>query len=358
MNSQINYLIIGQGICGTFLSWYLRKTGQSFLVIDNNYSQAPSRITAGIINPVTGRRHVEVWMAGELLDFARKAYREFGEQLGVTGISQKNLIDFFPNVQMRSSFLQRIEEGSPYLHSYPDQNDFNHLFNFDLGCGEIRPVYTANVETLLPAWRQILIAQQLLLEEQFDISQLKIETGRIHYKDIDAEKIIFCDGIQSTTNPYFQQLPFAPNKGEVLILEIDGLPEHTIFKKGMMLAPLAQPGIYWMGSDYQWEFQDADPSPGFLENTEKLLKHWLKVPFRIIEHRAGVRPATLERRPFVGIHPHHPNVAILNGMGTKGCTLAPFFADTLVNHLIDGTPILAEADVSRFSKILAREEKW
>src|SRR5882672_3851041 len=33
---HVNALIIGQGICGTFLSYYLQKEGQSFLVIDDN----------------------------------------------------------------------------------------------------------------------------------------------------------------------------------------------------------------------------------------------------------------------------------------------------------------------------------
>ena len=63
---------------------------------------------------------------------------------------------------------------------------------------------------------------------------------------------------------------------------------------------------------------------------------------------------TLERRPFVGFHPLYPVVGILNGMGTKGCSLAPFFARQLVRHIMDGSAILAEADVRRFSKILSR----
>ena len=44
-----------------------------------------------------------------------------------------------------------------------------NFFNYDLGCGEIRPVYTAHLETLLPAWRQHLQKENNLLEENFDI---------------------------------------------------------------------------------------------------------------------------------------------------------------------------------------------
>ncbi|HEY8971175.1 MAG TPA: FAD-dependent oxidoreductase, partial [Puia sp.] len=88
--------------------------------------------------------------------------------------------------------------------------------------------------------------------------------------------------------------------------------------------------------------------------TEALLRDWLKPSFRILDHIASVRPATLERRPFVGFHPLHPPVGILNGMGTKGCSLAPYFAHQLVQHMTHGKPIRPDADVRRFTKILSR----
>ena len=351
---QIDYLIIGQGISGTWLSYYLQKEGKSFLVIDNHFKEAPSRISAGIINPVTGRRHVEVWMAKEILPFAWNAYNQLGKELGISAISQKNIFDFFPGPQMRVSFLQRVEEKGEYVFNYAEQNQFHSMFNYEFGCGEIRPAYTAHLETLLPVWRQQLKERKTLLEEDFDISKLKISLSKIHYKDIIADKIIFCDGNSSCNNPYFHLLPFAPNKGELLIAEIPGLPQTSIYKKGMMLVPLVTKGLWWVGSDYAWKFENADPTNAFRERTEQLLKDWLKIPYKIVAHLSGTRPATLERRPFVGIHPHHPNVGLLNGMGTKGCSLAPFFARQLTENLVYKKPVLPEADIMRFSKILAR----
>ncbi len=140
----------------------------------------------------------------------------------------------------------------------------------------------------------------------------------------------------------------------MLLVEIPGLPDDLIYKKGMMLAPLATPGQWWVGSNYAWEFDNAGPTKEFREKTERLLQGWLKMPFKIIDHLSGIRPATLERRPFVGLHPLHPNIGILNGMGTKGCSLAPFFARQFVDNLLHGKPINPEADISRFRKILSR----
>ena len=351
---QTEYLIIGQGISGSFLSYYLRKEGKDFIVIDNNNSRSPSKIAAGIINPVTGRRLVTVWKVDEVLPFAWDAYQHIGHELNITAISQKSIIDFFPNPFMRESFLQKIGTGDKYVHPYPEQNHFNNFFNYDLGCGEIRPVYTAHLETLLPAWRQQLQKENKLLEEDFDIAQLKVEKNKVHYKNITADKIIFCDGTSSFENPFFKQLPFAPNKGEALVLHIPGLPDQHIYKKGLMIVPLAQPDLFWVGASYIWDFDNSDPTETFRQNTEKALQQWLKIPFTVVEHRSGLRPATLERRPFVGFHPVHTNVGILNGMGTKGCSLAPFFARQLTDHLLYEEPIAVDAGIERFKKILMR----
>lgn len=350
----IDYLIIGQGISGTWLSYYLQKEGKSFIVIDNNFKDAPSRVAAGIINPVTGRRHVTVWMADEVIPFAWSAYNEFSQALGINAISQRNIVDFFPSAQMRLSFQQRVEEGAENVSIASDESRFRYLFHYDLGFGEISPVSTAHLENILPAWRQQLLQKELLLEEEFVLEELDISKERIQYRNITAEKIIFCDGTACSTNPWFDKLPFAPNKGEVLTIYIDGLPDKNIYKRGLTLAPLATPGHWWMGSGYEWEYKDVNPTKAFREKTEALLKEWLKLPYKITGHFASLRPATLERRPFVGFHPLHPQIGILNGMGTKGCSLAPFFSKQLVNHLLHNAEITPEADVKRFSKTLAR----
>ena len=129
---QVEFLIVGQGISGTFLSYYLKKENKSFLVIDNNNPNTASRIAAGIINPVTGRRIVKTWMIDELIPFVKNAYSEFGNDLGITLISDKKIIDFFPTPQMRQAFLKRRIEDQTYLHEEKDTGEFSKFFNYEL----------------------------------------------------------------------------------------------------------------------------------------------------------------------------------------------------------------------------------
>ena len=350
---QIEFLIIGQGISGTWLTYYLEKEKRSFIVIDNDQPNSASRVAAGIINPVTGRRIVKTWMIDELLSFLLPAYKELGNELGINAIEQKKLVDFHPTPQMKIAFDERVNEKAGFLFHPKDQERYQETFNYDFGFGEVDPCYVVNLKEVLPAWRKRLLANDQLLEEDFESNELRHTDTGIIYKNIKAEKIIFCDGIQSSQNSFFKNLPFALNKGEAILIESPNIPYGNIFKKGMMLASIEK-DIYWIGSNYLWEFMDDQPTGQFRKQAELLLKTWLKVPFKIIDHKASVRPANIERRPFVGSHPGQKNIGILNGMGTKGCSLVPFFAKQLADHLVSGHEILGEADIKRFSKILTR----
>jgi glycine/D-amino acid oxidase-like deaminating enzyme len=350
---MVEFLIIGQGISGTWLSYYLQKEKRSFLVIDNDQPNSASRIAAGIINPVTGRRIVKTWMIDELFSFLVPAYKELGNELGITAIEQKNLVDFHPTPQMRLAFDERVKENADFLFQPSDQKRYNAFFHYDLGYGEVNPCYVVNLKEIIPAWRNKLLAKDQLIEEEFDINEFSRSEKEIRYKNIVAGKIIFCDGVNSAQNPFFKNLTFAINKGEAIIFKASGIPTSYIFKKGMMLTSLEE-DLFWIGSNYLWEFDDDNPTVQFRKQTEILLKNWLKAPFTIIDHKAAVRSANIERRPFIGFHPLYNNIGIMNGMGTKGCSLAPFFAKQLTDHLLYNKEILPEADVNRFSKILAR----
>ena len=351
---QTNILVIGQGISGTFLSYYLQKTGLSFIVIDEPKPFTASKVAAGIINPVTGRRIVNTWMIDELLPFVKSVYQQIENETAINCISQKIIVDFFPSPQMRNAFLDRFKEDNQYLKLPDDENVWLENFNYDFGFGEIGPSYLIDITTLLSFFRKKWIDDDLLLEEHFDINQLIISENKISYKDITADKIIFCDGMESFSNPYFQNLPFAPNKGEALIVEIKEFPSTHIFKKGINIVPWKE-NLFWIGSSYEWKFDDNKPSENFRRQTESILRYWIKNDFRVIEHFSSIRPATLERRPFVGFHPIYKNIGLLNGMGTKGCSLAPFFALQFVEHIISNSPLHKEANVQRFNKILSRK---
>lgn len=350
---QVDCLIVGQGISGSFLSWYLKQYQLSYKVIDQAVSNSPSRVAAGIINPVTGRRYVETWMINDLLPFAREVYTGLGRFLNLEAFRESYLIDFFADPQMKLGFEKRLAENAAYLRA-GDDSPFREFFNFDFGSGVISPVLLVNLLEIIPAWRRSLADEGNLMEENFDSGLLVESAQGIVYKEIEARKIIFCDGARGAENHWFSLLPFALNKGEALIIRLPGLITDKVFKKGMSLIPLYD-DVFWLGSTYEWEFSDALPSETFKRRAEEFLHIFLKTPFEIIDHVSALRPATLERRPFVGFHPRHPNIGILNGMGTKGCSLAPWFARQLAKNIAGHGSIDPAVDIRRFTGILNRK---
>jgi glycine/D-amino acid oxidase-like deaminating enzyme len=349
----VDYIIIGQGICGTMLSHRLLKAGKTVVVIDETKPFTASKVASGVINPVTGRRIVRTWEIEKIMPFAVDVYREFEKDLNIALIRQTNILDFHPTPQMMLAFKERLPEEKEYLR-IPDQSEqLSSYFNFHFGVGEIDPCWLIDINRLLKEWRKKLQLDGRIIEQRFEWNDCSIKASEVQYQHITAKAIICCEGAAGFHNPYFHLLPYAPNKGQAIIAAIDGLPATNIYKQGINLVPW-QDGLWWIGSTYEWDFTDLNPSEAFRMKTEEQLKHWLKLPYRILDHMAAERPANMERRPFVGLHPVHKTVGVFNGMGTKGCSLAPFFANELTHYLVSGKEMTPAADVTRFTRILSR----
>ena len=184
--------------------------------------------------------------------------------------------------------------------------------------------------------------------QKFDYQQVRHDQDFVFYKNYKAEKIIFCEGQRGQQNPWFGSLPFEVAKGEVILVKIPDVQFDKILKHKLFIIPLKNE-LYWIGSTYDWDTPNDLPT----EEGKQLLIHKLKkiltIPFEVIDHQAAIRPTTFDRRPFIGFHPKFQNLAIINGMGTKGASLSPYFVDQFVKLLLQNQKVHPEADVSRFN---------
>ncbi len=354
-NEKVSYLIIGQGLVGTWMSYYLSQQSIPFKIINDAATPSASSVASGVINPVTGRRIVQTWMIDELLPFAIDAYTQIGKEIGETIIQHAPVITIHPSEQMKESFEFRLTHDNVYL-AQNKMEDWIGYFKMPFGTGQINECYWLDLNTLLQKWNTKLILEHHLVNEKFETADLEIiETG-VQWKNITADYVIFCDGNNSMQNKYFNSLPFAPNKGEALIVRIPELPATHIYKNNVSIVPWKD-DLFWVGSNYEWTFDNDLPSPAFKEKMITALDSLLKVPYTIVDHLAGIRPANTQRRPFVGMHPYMPQLGICNGMGTKGCSLAPYFTKQLISHIEQGQAIHAEADVQRFNPLFKNKIK-
>jgi glycine/D-amino acid oxidase-like deaminating enzyme len=350
---QTEFLIVGQGISGSLLYHSLTKAGARCMVIDDNKPNAASKVAAGLINPVTGRRLVKSWMIDDLIPVLRSMYQEIEKDFNIKCFYETELTWHLPATDIVEAFEKRFAERTDFLAEANTAGQ-QAYFNFPFKAGNISPCYIVDVQLLLDSIRAGIDSSGNLLNELFNHQHLQIKEEEVQYKNLRAKKIIYCEGSSAINNPWFSQLPYSLNKGEALILSINGLPRQTIYKFKQTLVPLpGNDNLWWYGSNYVWQFQDDLPTKDYRNTAERELRAWLKLPFTIVDHKAAIRYATVERRPFVGFHPSYPAIGIFNGWGTKGCSLVPYFANQFVDSILrSNQSILAEANVNRFSKLL------
>ena len=53
-------------------------------------------------------------------------------------------------------------------------------------------------------------------------------------------------------------------------------------------------------------------------------------------------------RPLLGRHPDQPALYVCNGFGARGALTIPWYTNRLAEHLVEGRPLPAEADIRRF----------
>lgn len=350
---KVDYIIVGQGIAGTILAHCAKQSGKTILVIDESRAHSPSKISAGIINPITGRKYVKSWMIDELLPEAEAVYQSLSELLGFTVFQQQHIIRAFSGNEEESNWLVRssVPDFQRYVQDEVDLGIYKDIAIPAYGYGEIKGGGRVQVKELIAAYRAELAKKEELLAEKFDFSVANITAEKIDYKGITAEKIIFCEGMGIKENPFFEYLPVWGNKGEVLIIKIPNFSPKKLLKKGVFLVPIAEEK-YWVGSTYYREFEDAVPSEHGLATLVKKLDKILDVPYEIVEHLAAIRPTILDRQPLLGTHHTFKNLVIFNGMGTKGASLAPYWAKHLIAALENNTPIDKQANIARHERFL------
>lgn len=348
-----DFIIVGQGIAGTLLAHFLEEQGQSVFVIDQYSPNAASQVAAGIINPITGRRYVKSWRIDDLIPFARQTYRKLEEKLGVSIFHERNIIRTLFNQGEENDWLARSGDPAyaPYLLEQPVLDNYATKTVLAYSYGEVTQSAQTDLSKLTQNYRSYLKSRDALLEAGFDYEQLTVAPNEVTYADlVTAPRLIFAEGHRGHTNPYFGYLPFGGAKGEVLIVRSPAADFEKILKHRVFIVPLSTPDLYWIGATYDWKFEDDQPTERGRIYLEQRLRDVLHLPFEVVEHRAAVRPTVKDRRPFLGRHPEFPSLGIFNGLGTKGASLGPYWAQHLASHLLQDQPLDKEVDIRRYAK--------
>ena len=348
-NTHYNNLIVGQGLAGSLLAWRLMQAGQSVMLIDNDNPCAASRVAAGLMNPVTGKRLVKDPMVESYLTAARECYAELGEQFGQDYLHEKPMLRLFDNAKFKQVWQKRKAEPG-----------YQQFIGEELGpveCGypqggflQYQTAYLS-VTLLLNSIRQWLIDHSSMMITEFDYRGLKL-SELVRWHDLTADRLIFCEGARISKNPWFSSLPMQPAKGEILTGRSRNKLPQRIINGGQWLLPLVD-GIFKLGATYEWptagkpllEEPSKDGKATLLNALHRLYPGLHD--YEIISHDVGIRPNSRDKRPYLGFHPEHPRLAIFNGFGSRGSLLIPYYAQHFIDVLLNGARLAPDVDIKR-----------
>jgi glycine oxidase len=338
MTSSYDIAIVGQGLAGTLMAFELQQAGKKIIVIDQKHQGAATKVAAGLINPITGRRIVKSENIDTLLPIAKATYKALEQDLDISIWQDLNILWSLSSVKEENDWYNRAHQAglSDYILAQADTQDILPFVKNSPHFGEVTHAAQVNIRLLIETFAQKLKNEGRLLEETFDFNALTIRPENCIYKDIAINKIIFCEGHQARFNPLFPELPLQVAKGEALLINAPDLPSQRVYKHNISICPLPN-NSFWVGSNYEWNPTDNTPTNHIRDTFETQLNDFLNVPYSVLEHNAAIRPSTKDRKLIMLQHNEFSNIFLFNGLGTKGTSLAPYW----VKHFIAANAISA-----------------
>ena len=344
---EVDYIVVGCGLAGIAFCEQLKSHGKSYVVFDDQ-SQQSSVIAAGLYNGVILKRFTEVWKAKEQLQLALAFYKSLAEKFQVKIDYTLPIYRRFASIQEQNEWFTASDKPNlaPYLSAELIKNE-NPSVIAPLGFGMVLQTGKINTRVLLKHYKENLQRENRYLHETFNYENLNVGSDSLNYKHIKAKYILFAEGFGMLQNPFFKELPMKAAKGEIIIIKAPELNIDFILKSSIYIIPEGN-HLYSVGATYNWKDMTHQITESAKEELVNQLKAIVTCDFEVVNQVAAIRPTVKDRRPMVGVHANHKNIALLNGLGTRGVMLAPYLAKQLFEHLEHQQALDHEIDIKRF----------
>ena len=330
-------LVVGQGLAGTLVSHAALQRGWDCHVMDSGQPSASS-VAAGMFNPMSFRRIIEVWDARPHIDSMTATYRAFEADLGESFLHFLPILKQIPNAEyaeewnrkaLDSPWIEPVRSDAEVLQRFPDAVPSpGHGYGLVQGGGWL------DLPRLIQAWRDRLMEEGRFTAGQWSATQAQ------KANDDGWDTIIDCRGCGAALDSTAGPLDIRANRGEILTVKPDGsggasLPDTHILNFGKWTLP-TQPGSWRLGASYEWNRIDLDPTP----ETRDFLMASLRraapntATSMTVRHDVGLRPVSKDRRPAVGPHPTISSLHVFNGLGTRGVLIGPRWSHLLCDSLV------------------------
>lgn len=341
-------LIVGDGLSAHVLAHHMHSSGVPFFLHGMDTIGAASPAAWGLLNPVHFRSFGFSYGASWYPD-SLAFYRALEQKLG------RNFVDYAPleHLDARPEALAHWSMAwESELFSFMEKPTMDSLGNVRIVLSQVAMI---SVPTLLQESRRYLGEKGLYHQAWFnwpypDFNHREI----IEHAGHRFDAVVWAQGVKSLEAGPFKALPIKPSKGEGLQLRTSSQVGQNLIKHKGMFAFQESPGSWRVGSTYSWS--DMRPGPS-IEALAELKARFIELTgiseFALVDHWAGFRPASPDRKAMVGQHPLFDQHYVLNGMGSKGLLMAPYLSQALQEEMLGASGKIPKlCRLERFSKRL------
>ncbi len=348
----MNVLLVGQGYAGSMLAWFLIRNNIKVTVVDREDPFSSTRVSAGIMLPVTGRRLAKTHHADRILPFALEFYTEVEAFTGINFYTAKDVLQIFTSLAHRNEWYARSADTGmeKYVGEIVSKNSIDSSIINEFGGIFLKQSGFVKPTLFLNAMKKYITENGLFINSDFQQFDLKYSEESILWNGKNYDYVIFCEGYYSMKKELFSYLPFNPAKGEILDFKASGLTDNNILVNSAYVVPLGDDN-FRTGSTYEWVELNEEPTAKGRITLEENLKSIINYEYTITAHKAGVRPAVKDRRPLLGFHPERKRLGIFNGLGTKGTMQGPLYAMQMAEYICNGSFPDEEVNIRRFESL-------
>ena len=348
---KFDYLVVGGGLAGSVFSFLALLRAKTVFMLNepSKYGYSASQISLGTYSPITGRHNAKTWKIKELMSCLYDTFAQAKDRYNSDFLFPRNVLLPIDDTEKQNTWQAAL--SNPYYEGYLKQVSSELYHDFlkkSLEQIEIGESGYVDIKHFITCLRSELAQQGHYLEHKWYKEDTHFFEDKVIWKDISARHLVMCQGYRAMKEGYFTDLPFTPNKGEVLHIKMCK-PHHAkhMIKKNVQLIPK---GIqnFTVGSTYGKDIDNLDVTKKALNFLNERISNMVSEPYEVLEQKAAIRPSTKDRYPLIGQHPSLAQCYILNGLGSKGVVFAPYLANQLLDFIEHGHKLDPQIDLKRF----------
>ncbi|MYL40575.1 glycine oxidase ThiO [Virgibacillus salexigens] len=351
MKEHVDVVIIGGGVIGQSVAYYLSRSGVATTVIEQNrIGRKTTQAAAGMLGV-----HTENDQQGTYYQFcqaSRNMYASLSDELfSLSGIdiqlSTNGMLEIATNEEQKQRLQakQKAFEGLEWLDGGGIRQRTSALTH---AVGGLYMQQDGNVEPLAvcEAFKQASLGMgsQVIencrvanIDRVRDVFHIQFENG-----GISADHVVVAAGANS--GKWFEATglknPMIPTKGECFAIKpSDPSIEQTLFFHNLYLVP-KRDGRYIIGAtSYHYDSSSYTSTGGIFELMNRLFRLFPSLQQEELHSCwTGVRPGTKDGRPIIGEHPDVSNLYFATGHYRNGILLAPatgkLVSDMVLNRYV------------------------